>query len=243
MSLREPLRILVVDDDADAADSMAELFELDGHHVTVAYDGDAAIRAYRDTSFDIAFMDIMMPGRNGVESFFEIRKLRPDARVYMMTGYSVEQLVQQAIDNGAIGVLSKPISAEKLHRALKEARPEGVVLVAEDTPGFARQLTGLVTQRGYAACLVTDVHSALEQADRQRPDVLILDIRQPVIDGLEVYTRLKARHAAILTIIVTGHAGDHTNTFEAMRDIAVTGILNKPYDPAELLDRLQHLAA
>ena len=44
-----------------------------------------------------------MPGKNGVESFFEIRRMKPDAKVFMMTGYSVEQLVQQAIDHGALG--------------------------------------------------------------------------------------------------------------------------------------------
>ena len=103
------MQILVVDDDADAADSLAELFEMDDHDVTVVYNGDNAIAAYKQQSFDLAFMDIMMPGRNGVDSFYEIRKNTPDAKVYFMTGFSAGDLVDRAMQEGALGVLSKPL--------------------------------------------------------------------------------------------------------------------------------------
>jgi DNA-binding NtrC family response regulator len=108
------LHILVVDDDVDNANSLAEIFEMEGHLVTRAHSGNEAIKAYAERNFDIAFMDIAMPDKNGVESFFEIRKFRPMARVYMMTGYSVEELVQKAIQNGALGVLHKPVDLHKV---------------------------------------------------------------------------------------------------------------------------------
>jgi CheY-like chemotaxis protein len=108
------LHILVVDDDKDNANSLAEIFELEGHVVTTAHSGMEAIKAYDEKNFDLAFMDIAMPGKNGVESFFEIRKLKPRAKVYMMTGYSVEDLVQRAIDHGALGVLHKPVDLTKV---------------------------------------------------------------------------------------------------------------------------------
>lgn len=243
MSEMISLRILVVDDDVDAADSLAELFEMEGHQVTVAYRGETAIEAYRNTAFDIAFMDIMMPGKNGVESFFEIRKLQPDARVYMMTGFSVEQLVQQAIDNGAMGVLSKPLSMEKVHAALEDVKPDGVVLIAEDDPEFGPQLAELVGSGGYSVRLVTNGEDAIRLADQERVDVMILDLKLPVIDGIEVYTNMKRRDAVPPTIIITGHADEHESTLDAMRDVSITGVLNKPFDPADLLDRLKVLAA
>jgi DNA-binding NtrC family response regulator len=108
------LHILVVDDDVDNANSLAEIFEMEGHLVTRAHSGIQAIKAYEAKNFDIAFMDIAMPDKNGVESFFEIRKFRPLARVYMMTGYSVEELVQKAIQHGALGVLHKPVDLDKV---------------------------------------------------------------------------------------------------------------------------------
>jgi len=108
------MQILVVDDDTDAADSLAELFEMEDHDVTVVYSGDKAIAAFEQQTFDMAFMDIMMPGRNGVDSFFEIRKKTPDAKVYFMTGFSAGDLVDRAMKEGALGVLPKPLDPLEL---------------------------------------------------------------------------------------------------------------------------------
>jgi DNA-binding NarL/FixJ family response regulator len=55
-----------------------------------------------------------MPGMNGVEAFFAIREIKPDARVLMMTGFSVEELVEKAMANGAIGTLRKPLAIQQL---------------------------------------------------------------------------------------------------------------------------------
>ncbi len=112
--MAEVLKIMIVDDDADAADSLAELCELEGHCATAVYDGENAIRTAQMQDFDLAFMDIMMPGRNGVESFIEIRKFNPQAKVYMMTGYSMNELIEKAVSNGALGVFSKPVDLEKV---------------------------------------------------------------------------------------------------------------------------------
>ncbi len=120
MTMADTLRIMVVDDDTDAADSLAELFEMEGHDVTVAYSGEDAVENYQNADFDIGFMDIMMPGKNGVESFFEIQSLKPNTKMYMMTGFSVDQLIQQAIDHGALGVLSKPVDLNKVLAALDD---------------------------------------------------------------------------------------------------------------------------
>ncbi|MDH3740587.1 MAG: response regulator [Hyphomicrobiales bacterium] len=241
--MSDSLRILVVDDDTDAADSLAELFDMEGHDVQVAYSGESAIQAYRDGDFDIAFMDIMMPGKNGVESFFEIRKLRPDAKVYMMTGFSVEQLVQQAIENGAMGVLSKPLDLQKVVAVVDEVKPEGVVLIAEDDPNFGPQLADMISQGGYACKLAADGQEALDCMSSDNIDILILDLKLPVIDGIEVYTQLKGSDRTVPTIIITGQDDEHADTLQAIKDVKVTGILNKPFDPAILLDQLKKLAA
>ena len=103
------LRILVVDDDADNANSLGELFEMEGHRPLVVYDGEGAIAAYLKEDFDIAFMDVMMPGKNGVDSFLEIRQQRPDAKVYFMTGYSADDLLKKAMEGGALGFFGKPM--------------------------------------------------------------------------------------------------------------------------------------
>ncbi len=102
------LNILVVDDDAENAASLAELFEADDHRVTIAYDGQQAVDAFELASFDLGFFDVMMPVKNGVESFLEIKRAHPDAKVYFMTGYSESELLDRARGGGAMGVFGKP---------------------------------------------------------------------------------------------------------------------------------------
>ncbi len=106
--MTKQLRILVVDDDVENAASLAELFEADDHRVTVAHDGQQAIDAYALADFDLSFFDVMMPVKNGVESFLEIRMMHPNAKVYFMTGYSESELLDKARGGGAMGVFGKP---------------------------------------------------------------------------------------------------------------------------------------
>lgn len=115
------LNILVVDDDMENADSLAELFAMDDHRVIVAYDGQQAIEAFRTNQVDIGFFDVMMPVKNGVESFIEIRAMHPEAQVYFMTGYSADDLLKTAMDNGAKGVFGKPVDLPKVLAMLERA--------------------------------------------------------------------------------------------------------------------------
>lgn len=114
------LNILVVDDDAANADSLAELFEIDNHQVIVAYDGEQAIEAFSLNKVDVGFFDVMMPKKNGVDSFMEIKEKFPDARVYFMTGYSSDDLIDKAVAGGALGVFSKPVDLSRLLKAVED---------------------------------------------------------------------------------------------------------------------------
>ena len=240
--MSKSLDILVVDDDRDNADSLAELFEMEGHRVRVAYSGEGAIAAYREGNYHLAFMDVMMPDRNGVESFLEIRRMRPDAKVYMMTGFSVEQLLQQALDNGALGIMSKPVDLEAVLRTIDTVRPSGMVLVAEDDPEFGPELQNLIENAGLGCELVTNGRDALERMARGGIDTLILDLNMPLINGIDVYKQLKSVNAPVPTIVITGCRDANADALDAMRDIEFSGILTKPFDPSVLLSKLERLA-
>jgi DNA-binding NtrC family response regulator len=106
--------VFILDDDLDVAESLADILELSGHRVDMAHSGEAAVEKFRDHDYDIAFFDVRMPGMNGVESLLEILRFKPDARVVMMTAYSVQELLDEAVENGAIGVLHKPVEAQEI---------------------------------------------------------------------------------------------------------------------------------
>jgi DNA-binding NtrC family response regulator len=113
------LNILVVDDDVANAESLAELFAMDDHQVIIAYDGLQAVEAFSLNKVDVGFFDVMMPNKNGVDSFMEIKAANPDARVYFMTGYSADDLLDKAVKGGALGVFSKPIDLLRLLEAVE----------------------------------------------------------------------------------------------------------------------------
>lgn len=237
------LKILVVDDDRDNADALAELFDMEGHKVRVAYSGEEAIAAFQEEEFDIGFMDVMMPGKNGVESFIEIKKLKPRARVYMMTGYSVEQLLQQALANGALGVFAKPVNIGKVLDIVEKSKPSGIILIAEDDPDFGPALQANFCDIGRRCELATDGRAALDRVLRGGVDVLILDLNLPLINGIEVYTEMRKSNCTVPTVMITGCPEEHRDKFAALTDVELTGILNKPFDFEALLAKLERLAA
>jgi two-component system, NtrC family, response regulator HydG len=114
-------RIFIVDDDRDHAESIADILSMQGHEVVMVFTGEDAVQRFAERLFDLTLMDVKLPGMNGVEAFHELRRQRADAQVVMMTGFSVEQLLSQALSNGARGVLRKPFAIADLLRAVDEA--------------------------------------------------------------------------------------------------------------------------
>jgi two-component system, NtrC family, response regulator HydG len=233
-------RILIVDDDRDHAESLADILDARGHRVELAHSGEAALARFCDTDFDLTLMDVRLPGMSGVETFFEFRRVRPGAQVLLMTGYSLEHLVAQAVENGALGVLRKPFSTEDLLSAIDDVKPRGLVLVADDDPLFTSSIVPVLTAEGYRVETAATGEEALRKLSGCRVDCLLLDLRMPVLSGLELYLQLKRAGRLVPTILVTAYAAEE----EAQKLRLMTqGLLVKPFDPAVLLRRIAALGA
>ena len=234
-----PLRIFVVDDNQDLAESLAEILEQDGHHVELAFDGETAVEKFREQSFDITFMDVKLPGMSGMESFFEIRKINPQARVVMMTGYSVEQLLNQAVENGAVGILHKPLEMSKLFDLLKQIQPDGIILLTDDDHDFVDSLKDFLTDHDYHVVVAHTGQEAVDRILANHIDVLILDLKLPVLSGLEAYLTLKRQNRIVPTIIVTAYAAEEAADIDKLCSMSASGCFTKPFDPQDLLDAIR----
>jgi DNA-binding NtrC family response regulator len=234
------MRVFVVDDDADFAESLAMAFEGRGHSVTVAGSGEEAIHRFRTEDFDVAFMDVRLPGRNGVESFLEIRSFKPQARVVMMTGYGVAELLAQAVENGAHAVLEKPLNPQRALDLVADLESGGV-LVVDDDPDFRASLREALEARGTLVLSCSNGREAIAEVERCRPGAMVLDLRMPFLDGLATYRELTLRHLTVPTLIVTAYADEEPSTVSSLHALAVDGILRKPFDVQELIDALDRL--
>jgi len=117
-----PLRILVADDNKDAAESLMLLLQLAGHDVHIVFDGDAAVAAAARLRPDVALIDIGMPKRNGYEVARRIRDQPWGADVHLvaLTGWGQQADKRQADEAGFDVHLVKPVAPEALDRLLAE---------------------------------------------------------------------------------------------------------------------------
>ena len=234
-------RILVVDDDLDHAESLAVILEMEGHEVTVAGSGEEALEKFSAGEFDLSFLDLKLPGMNGVEVLAEMRRRRPGSRAVLMTGYRVEQLIAQAIGEGALRVLRKPFEIEEVLTLVREIEPRGIVLVADDDPDFAASTEQLLSDAGYRVLVANTGSEAIERATSEPVDVLVLDLRLPVLHGLDVYLELKRRGRELPTVLVTAYRTEEADAIDVLRSMSVTGCLFKPFDPTELLNAVEKI--
>ena len=117
-------RLLIVDDDRDFAEGLAEYLELCGHRVDIAFTGESAIEAAGKAAYDTILMDVGLPGLNGVESLREIKRCQPKVRCFLLTGYSADHVLLRGVEAGAAEILTKPVNPEELSQRLA-ARPAG----------------------------------------------------------------------------------------------------------------------
>ena len=113
------LNILIVDDNTSLCKTMSFILGRKGCDVTIANDGFEAIQKVKEGNFDIIFMDIKMPQMDGVEAYRGIKKIR-SAVVVMMTAYAVDGLVEEALQEGAYGVIYKPLDMAEVFGLLDE---------------------------------------------------------------------------------------------------------------------------
>jgi putative two-component system response regulator len=125
---------------------------------------------------------------------------------------------------------------------MTDIRPSARVLVVDDDTSVARVFERLLAKEGYAVEAVGDGPSALAAVDRQAPDVVLLDVMIPGLDGFEICRRLKRESATRLTpVILVTALSDRESRISGM-EAGADDFLTKPVDPQELLARVRSLA-
>ncbi len=113
--------ILIVDDDINVRKVTSHLVEGLGFRTLEAADGAEALRIYREHASRIlcVLMDLTMPRLDGEETFRELRKLQPDVRVLLMSGYNEQDAIARFVGKGLAGFIQKPFMIEELEKQLQ----------------------------------------------------------------------------------------------------------------------------
>jgi DNA-binding NtrC family response regulator len=127
--MEESRTLLVVDDDLAMREMLVSLFVERGFAVQQAASADEALECLRDVEYDVVLSDIKMPGRSGIEMVGEIREMRPETPVVLMTAFGSIDSVIESMRAGAFDYITKPFETESVmitidraieHRALEE---------------------------------------------------------------------------------------------------------------------------
>lgn len=116
-------QVLLVDDEQYVLDTTKLMLENEGYVAIAAQSGVRAIEIYRERwkDVDVVLLDMIMPGVDGKEVFINIKKINPDAKVIIVSGYFADEEVARMIYQGAIGYLQKPFLLKQLHEMLDKA--------------------------------------------------------------------------------------------------------------------------
>ncbi len=115
--------VLVVDDEHIVLEVLQRILSRLGYTVTVSDSGDVALKQFAEDVFDLVLMDVLMPERNGFEIAREMKQIKPDQKIVLVTGIGADAAAAQAHSEhiGIDYVLSKPFSYDKVRTVVASA--------------------------------------------------------------------------------------------------------------------------
>ena len=236
--------ILLVDDNINLIKTMVFIIKRKGYEVFNAKDGLEAIKHVKERSFGIIFMDIKMLIMDGVETFKKIKQINPESIVMMMTAYAVEDLVQEALEEGAYGIIFKPLDIERVINLIQEAREKdqgALILVVDDDPGTYKSFKNLLTKNGYRVAICTTGEEAISRVQEKEFDIIFIDMILPTINGLETYLAIKKINPEVVAIMVTGYRQEMDGLIQQALNNNAYGCFYKPLDINEVLRFIEEI--
>lgn len=126
-------KVLLVDDEEEFVETLAERMRIRGMEVSTTNSGADALKLVDDEAFDVVVLDLKMPGIDGLEALKRIKRRRPDIQVVLLTGHATVEKGVEAIKEGAIEFLEKPIELASLTETIHKAKATKMVLVENET--------------------------------------------------------------------------------------------------------------
>jgi DNA-binding response OmpR family regulator len=256
--------ILVVDDERLMCDLLGSVLARHGHEVLTALNGRDGLELFKTHRPRFTLLDLRMPEMNGIEVLKQIRAIDPQAAVMILTAWGSDALEQQARQLGVVDFLSKRLSldvlveamertlqqsaqaaspaqaaapAEAPQAALAAADDGDFILVVDDEPQIRDLLKRFLSLRGYKVRVAADGQQALTMVEQEAPQLIVLDVYMPGINGVEVLRRLRGRKFTGGVILLTGSQDD--KLLQEALDLGSVDVMGKPVDLERLALAIQ----
>ena len=256
-------RVLVIEDEANNLDVAQRIIRAAGHEALVAMDGQSGLDLARAERPDAILVDLLLPR---VDGWTVTRTLRGEpwaARIPIIavSALAMQQDRQRAIDAGCDDFVSKPYAPAELRAVLARFLPEGgvsvttgtrrhdaprattdrlgTVLAVDDEPANLDLISRRLAALGCGVLRASSGEQALAIAEREHPDLILLDVMMPGIDGWETCRRLKANAQTTSIPVIFVTAKDQTDDVVTGFEAGGVDYVAKPFEPVELAARVR----
>jgi DNA-binding NtrC family response regulator len=227
-------KILIVDDEIDLGYLLGTILKLEGYQIASVFDGYQAIEEAKKTHYDLVLMDIRLPGMNGVETFIQIKKIDPDVRVVMMTGFSVEDLIEVAIKEGAYACIHKPFDLQKVIGLIKKiiAENKKVILIANGDSKTREDVNAALIEKGYLTCTAISSEEAIAKLKENCYHCILINLELPGMNGLRILDEVRKLYPDVVVIVMSNC--DLPEIIRQAKELSVYGCIKKPINVDEL---------
>jgi DNA-binding response OmpR family regulator len=231
---------LVVDDEPDTCANLADIFADLGYQVDVAHDGLIALNLVEKNSYDVAILDLKMPGMDGLELYRRIRQLSAGTVAIVVTAYANSATAAAVLDSGAWKILPKPVDFPLLLGLIEQVIGEPLVLVVDDDQDLCESLWDTLRERGYRVCLANTAVGAAQRLGGRTFDVVLIDMKLPDGDGSELLEHVRERNPEARTILITGFRDElELRVQQALGGGGADAVCFKPFEMDRLLETIR----
>lgn len=224
-------KVLVVDDEQGVRQSFRMTLK-DNYDILEANNGKEALKILQENRPDVILLDIIMPQMSGIEVLKNMKEIGVQVPIIVITAIKDTDAGKEAMKLGAFDYLTKPLDVKKLEALIqKTLGSRAVILVVDDELGV-RDSCRLVLKDEYNVLTATNGQECLKIVEDQSPSAVLLDIRMPDIDGIEVLKQIREMKPHLPVVILTG-VGTHRTAIEAIK-LGAADFIVKPVSASHL---------
>ncbi len=240
------LKILIVEDEQSVREFLIKTFEMVGYATLSAWTGKEALEIFESQRPQAIFLDIMLPDKDGLDVLKEIKEKDPHNIVVIVSSKDDKKAMKKAKDLGAVEYITKPFYRESIRTALSNnlfriATQDGgkpKILIVDDEEDVCYAINKYFNRRIEADTVLTfDGDQALDLINKNKFDIVFMDINLPGKDGLSIIKEVKTKNKHTAFLVITGYLSQELT--QKAKNLGVVDYFQKPVQPEELFKKLK----
>jgi DNA-binding NtrC family response regulator len=235
-------RILIVDDEPDTCANLSDILTDLGYQVDTANDGFTALELVKKHAYEVALLDLRMPGMDGLELYRRLREISAETVAIVVTAYASSDTAKSVLSAGAWKILPKPANIDSLLKLVAQALDTPLVLVVDDDHDLCDNLWEILHERGYRVCIAHDFPEAEKKLAEHHFHVVLIDMKLPTGSGQDLLRTLRNVDPEARAVLITGYRSEMEAKVQTAIDAGANAVCYKPFDVEKLLSTVETLS-